>query len=95
MAPHFRGESHSFAGAFEECSLALHDLGSTPLDDEIAQGWVDTIRSTMDTTGIDAPEHLGTKMVKISCLSQEEKAEFSSAVDELASFLAQEIWSGR
>jgi hypothetical protein len=83
MAPHPKGEADAFAHAFHECDLGLRHVRPDDLDDT-ARSWVQTIRQTMDTTGISDPQGRGTWFLKAERLSVEEKYRFSSAVDELA-----------
>ena len=83
MAPHPKGEADSFGFAFHECSLGLRDVRLEDLDDN-ARSWVEIIRETMDTTGIEDPQRRGAWFIKAERLSIEEKSRFSSAVDELA-----------
>lgn len=92
MAPHPQGEAKSFSRAFLECDLGLRDMSVDDLDDS-ARSWVQTIKQTMDTAGIDDPNGCGKWFVKAEQLSIEEKYSYSSAVDELAEWF-QEKFAG-
>jgi hypothetical protein len=83
MAPHPLGEAASFAGAFHECMLGLMDHGPEDFDDT-SRPWYETIRRTMDTTGIQPSGERGTWEIKAEGLTVDEKLDFSGAVDELA-----------
>jgi len=86
MPPHPKGEAHSYAEAFNQCSLALLDLRPEDLDD-IAHSWVATIERTGDPTDAEDPSGRGSWIVRAEQLSIEEKERFSRAVNELANWL--------
>ena len=86
MLPHPLGEAVSVAGAHFEFSIGMRGLTSDDLDDN-AQGWVRTIERVMDLKGIDDPTGKGTANIRAEQLSDEEKADFSRCVDELAWWL--------
>lgn len=90
MLPHSQGEAYSIMMAFEECSLGLRDVDRDELDDN-ARAWVDTIGDLMDTTGIDDPAKRGTWVIKAERLSIDEKISLSSAVDQLAFWLDEQL----
>lgn len=94
MLPHPRGESESIAAAFHECSLCLHDLDLTELD-ENARLWVAKIRDLMDTTGVQDASGRGTWAIKADGLTENEKFELSRTIDELASWFEMHFWSER
>ncbi len=83
MLPHPRGEAESIFHAFQNCSLGFQDLRDEDLDDD-ARGWVAKINELMDTTGIDDPESRGTWLLKAELLTEDQRIELSSAIDELA-----------
>lgn len=88
MAPHPKGEDRSFAGAFFECMLGLEHVVLDDLDDN-ARRWVRTIKQTIDTTGVEDPtgsREEGLMFYRARGLSEEEKTDFSNAVDELATY---------
>jgi len=82
MLPHPKGESHDIAGAYHECQLALRDIKPDDLDND-ARGWRATLERLMDTTGIQESPR-GTAAVKADQLTDDQKQEFSDAVDSLA-----------
>ena len=84
MAPHPEGEAHSYFLAFHECDLGLGCLDVEAIDDKAAQDWIQIVKKTMDTAGIDDPTQRGTWLIKAEQLNIDEKTEFSRAVDELA-----------
>ena len=59
MLPHPKGEPSSLAGAFHECELGLGKLQGDDFN-HTARTWFRTIKSTMDTTGIEDPSGEGT-----------------------------------
>lgn len=59
MAPHPKGEADSFGRAFIECGYGLDNLSIDDLND-YARSLVQTVKQTMDTTGIDDPNGRGT-----------------------------------
>jgi hypothetical protein len=93
MAPHPMGEDRSFASAFEFCSRAFYDFDVERIKDENAHGWIDTIKRLMSTDGVSDPTDEGTFIHRARALTDEEKREFSNAVDELASWFNMEFWS--
>jgi hypothetical protein len=90
MLPHSEGEAYSIMMAFEECGHGLSQLDRESLRDEARQ-WVDTISDLMDTTGIDDPGQRGTWVIKGERMSIDEKLDLSSAVDQLASWLRDQL----
>jgi len=85
MLPHPAGEAASIASAFFEIDLGLHDVEDQHLDDS-ARHWLRTLREFMDTSGIKDPAEVGTFNLKAEKLTDDEKADLSRAVDELASW---------
>lgn len=83
MLPHSRGEHSSIADAFHECSLGLHGLDRTALDDD-SRRWLDSLERLMDTTGLSDPNGEGLWTVKARTLTVDDKLELSRIVDELA-----------
>ena len=83
MLPHSRGEHESIANAFHECKLGLHNFDRTQLDDN-ARSWVEKLDALMDTTGFTDPHREGLWAVKAKTLSNDDKINLSSLVDELA-----------
>jgi hypothetical protein len=91
MLPHPRGESESIAMAFHACYLGLRDLDRDCLG-ENARDWVLQIEALMDTTGLSSSDSSGLWAVKANLLTEEQKSEFSRAVDELADYFCIEFW---
>ena len=90
MAPHPHGESGSFASAFHECHICMSQLDL--IEDEQACVWIDTIRKTIDTSGLEEdPKDIGLWGVKAEQLTVEEKSAFSDALDELAHWVHDEF----
>ena len=93
MLPHPMGEARSLALAFELCSRAFHQFDTERLQDDTARVWMETIKRLMDTTGVEDPTGEGTYFQRARRMTEEEKREFSNAVDELASWFNREFWS--
>ena len=93
MAPHGRGEAASFASAFELCDRAFHHLDLESVDDPNVIAKIETIRRSMDTTGLEDNTGQGLWMIKADKMSYEEKVEFSNAVDDLASWLDMKFYT--
>ena len=68
------------------------DLDLDGLDSDDVQGWIETVRQTMDTTGIEDDSGVGTWMLKAEGLSVDEQHEFSRVIDELASWFNWKFW---
>jgi hypothetical protein len=92
MLPHPRGEDASIASAFGECTLGLHHLDRSTLDDD-ARAWVRRLEELMDTTGLSDPATDGLWAVKARKLSIDEKLELSRTVDELAHWFHRKFWA--
>ncbi len=90
MAPHPKGENESFVMAFHECDICMSQLKQ--IDDEHARDWIETIRKTIDVTGLKDPNDVGLWAVKVERLTVKEKAEFSNAVDELSSWVGHKFF---
>jgi hypothetical protein len=95
MAPHLRGEEHSFAFAFQFCSRAFHQFDIARIEDEDAVEWIKTIQRLMDTSNVEDSTEEGTYVHRARLMTEDEKYEFSKAVDELASWFNREFWSER
>ena len=93
MAPHPQSEAHSFAHAFEACDRGLHELGEGLVKDENALHWITTIRRLMNTYGVSDPTGEGTHLHRVRAMTEQEKYEFSRAVDELAHWFDREFWT--
>jgi hypothetical protein len=86
MAPHGRGEEASFADAFGLIKqLAPNEISNLPA---VPAGYWAKISSLMDTKGLEDPKGEGTNTIRVRQLTDEQRYEFSSNVDELASWLA-------
>jgi hypothetical protein len=86
LLPHPSGEAQSLASAFHECLRGLDRIPRDDLDAN-ARAWVGTVERTMDDTGIEDPDgERGTWFVKAQGLTDQEKQQFSDAVDHLASW---------
>jgi len=83
MLPHPTGESASIASAFHACSLGLHQLARSQLDDN-ARYWLTKLDRFMDTSGLADPHSKGLWQVKAETLTESEKFELSRTIDELA-----------
>jgi hypothetical protein len=83
MPPHPRGEAASIASAFLEISVGLEDLDPKKIPAP-ARNWIMTLRELMDTTGISDPKGRGKFAVKAEQLTDEEKSDRSTCVDELS-----------
>ncbi len=86
MAPHPLGEAASYTAAFHGCASVLDSVWPIPRDelDPQARAWVATIEGVMDTTGIEDPTGRGTFAIRADQLTNDEKREFSAALDGLA-----------
>jgi hypothetical protein len=71
------GEEESFGRALLACSLGLRGFDDSQIDDANALQWVKTIRAALERNGFG---------------SDDEKREFSKAVDQLAHYFNQENW---
>jgi hypothetical protein len=92
MLPHPRGEQDSIARAFHECSLGLHDLDRSGLD-ENARGRVKRLEELMAIAGFSEVNRVGAETVMACEPSLEEKFELSRIVDELAYWFRQKCLS--
>ncbi len=88
MLPHLEGESKSIYHAFNACSLGLDNLDRKLLTDDNAIKNVSKIEELMDTSGLTDSEDKGLWKIKAELLSEEEKYDLSTAVDELASYFS-------
>ncbi len=93
MAPHPSGEDTDFASAFEFCSRAFHQFDVGQVGDHTARGWIHTIKKLMSTKGVIDTTGKGTFFHRAEAMTEDEKMEFSRAVDELASWFARHMWS--
>lgn len=88
MAPHPNGEEQSFIDAVTNCKQAFKFFGFdnlvTRVEDEDARRWLKTIKGFTDN--IDAQHSREDKVQYIRAMDIGEKSEFSTAVDELASW---------
>jgi hypothetical protein len=95
MLPFYDGEDGALANAFHLCSRALEGfrLDRSKLANEAkVLDWIRVIEETMNTDGLADPASIGTWRVKARSLTVEEKSAFSTAVDELASWLDMQLW---
>jgi len=92
MIPFIRGEARSIADAFHACHLGLMDLKREELEENPRQ-WITVVERAMDPEGLQDPHQLGTAFIKASSMTDDEKREFASAVDELANYFHREFWS--
>ena len=83
MLPHPKGEGDSIAVAFHECELGLRDLSAQDFD-ENAREWVAKIRELMDKSKIISFSGHNTWAFKAEHMTEDQKVEFSQAVDNLA-----------
>lgn len=81
MLPHPKGEATAVADAFHECSLGLHQLDRSKLDQN-SLDWVNQLESLMDTKHVQG--ETGRWLAKAETFSIDEKLEISRLVDELA-----------
>jgi hypothetical protein len=86
MLPHRLPDDEVFAEAFRLCADALEGGRLEAVKEETARRWVFTIVKTLDFTGLVDPNRLGLNHVKAGAMSHDELEEFSSAVDELATW---------
>ncbi len=87
MAPHGeRGEAGAFAYAFGYISR-LRDEDVSGLPEDASTYW-QAITRLMDTTHVQDPQGRGTHVVLSEEMDEDDKAEFSRNVDELASWLS-------
>ena len=89
MAPHPMGGDGSFVGAFLECSHGLEDIDAvqhiTDQLDDAALRDLDVVRRAINTTGVQKePNDDGLWIAKVRQMTEDEKHEFSRAVDNLA-----------
>lgn len=91
MLPHSQGIEHSIAHAFHECSLALHQMDESDLDDN-ARSWIAKIKGFMDTTDITNAAGEGAWAVKARGMTTDQQIELSRAVDELAHWFDRKFW---
>lgn len=83
MLPHSLGEEQSISEAFHECSAAFEHLNRSGLRDS-ARGWIEKIEGFMDDSNIKEPSSFGSWHDKAKTLTEDERLEFSHAIDELA-----------
>lgn len=93
LAPHLKSEEQSFANAFELCSRAFFEFNVAEVEDEDAIEWIDTIKRLMNTSNMVDSTGEGTYVHRARFMTEDEKYEFSKAVDELASWFNREFWS--
>jgi hypothetical protein len=86
MLPHSDGEEASVAEAFMLCGRAFYRFDTSLIKDENAIIWIETIKRFMDTAGVSDPTGEGTAIQRARQLTNDDKAEFSRAVDELANW---------
>jgi hypothetical protein len=86
MLPHPLGEADSLVRALEACERALHGGELKAVEDDDVRRWVGIIERARDTTGLEDTNGQGLGKAKAERMTQEEEFEFSSAVDELASW---------
>ena len=91
MLPHPKGEATSIADAFHECSLGLHKIDRSGLDDN-ARPWVIKLEELMDTTDLADPNDVGTWTVKAEQLTLDQKFELSRIIAELAHWFDRKFW---
>jgi len=89
MLPHPEGEAKSLCDAFRECSLGLHNFDESLIQDDNALNNIRKIKESMNSSGLNDQEEKGLWRIKAESLSEEEKYDFSNAVDELASYFCQ------
>ena len=93
MAPHHNGEEQSFIDAVIQCKEAFKPFDDlvTRVEDENARGWLKTIKGFTDN--IDAQRSHEDKVQYIRAMDIGEKSEFSTAIEELASWFRGKSWS--
>jgi hypothetical protein len=91
MLPFPQGESHSISLAFHECYLGLKDLNREDLDSS-AREWISKLEQFMDTGGIEDSSGRGTWAVRADKLTENEKIELSTIIDELANWFHMCFW---
>jgi hypothetical protein len=85
MLPHPKGEAASIAHAFLDCSLGLHELDRSKLDQD-ATDFVTELERLMSTAGLDDLDDVGTYTVRAEQLTLEQRFALARVVDELASW---------
>jgi len=91
MLPHPNGEEESIMNAFHECSLGLKNIDKDTLDGSQRE-WVVTLEKLLNTDGLEDPFGKGLWRVKAEALTESEKFELSSVVDELATSFDREFF---
>jgi len=76
MAPHLEGEDRSFGQSKVCCTLAFNNFDVGMVKDEDARSWISTIQRLMNA----------------DAMTTDERIEFSSAVDKLASWFELQFW---
>lgn len=92
MLPHSKGETDSVVLAMHECSLGLRNVQEKDLDGHAVDN-LRTLRQLMDTTGLTDSSGRGLWAIKVEKFSEEEKHEFSKAVDSLAHWFEHKLWT--
>lgn len=83
MAPHPNGETDAFFDALDYCDDGLHGLGEVPCD--VMQRHIRFVKKMLDHESRgEADWHETAKR-----MSQEKRALFSDAIDELASYFSE------
>ena len=82
MLPPPGNESFVIMNAFHECSLGLHNLDESELDDN-SRLWLSELKELMNTDGIVDDTGRGTWIIKAERLSTDEKRKLAMLVDDL------------
>lgn len=93
MLPHWRGEEEDIAAAFADCQLAFHEFDEGRVEYEPAREWIRKIKGFMDTAGLQDTTGQGLWLEKALRMTNDQRSEFSSCVDELAHWFAREQYS--
>ncbi len=93
MLPHIGGEEKSIARAFAACHLGVANLDVESIEDHEARRLLGTLERLMNTDDIHDSTGEGANYDRALAMAQEERAEFSKAVDYLASWFCMQFWS--
>jgi len=96
--PYPYDEVNSFAQAFQLCSEAFRNFDASMISNTDAINWIRSIQWTLNLEGLSDPYHEGLYVRRAASLSDEEKAAFRDALENLVAFFRpksdEEVLSG-
>jgi len=96
MLPHPRGEDEAWAEALGHCIEFLHELDvERDVTHEGPHEAIGTIRQAADTTGLEDPTGRGTIYVRIEQLTEADREELATAIDDVAAWFEEAYHGAR